>query len=179
MKCSDCGADIPSNLAACPECLKPIPPIQPKPLSPDANNENGGRSLGVSRLSNALSVMFYIGIITVFICEAIFNPGKNNTGVKAFGPRPLGLPNLCFLLLLSTILYLPFPLRVFPAFTRLTLEASKDGRSLRPISLLLYAWEVGTLHPELAESSMWFFFGLIYTLVLFGSWTIYAAWNGF
>src|SRR5262249_47657302 len=69
-----------------------------------------------------VSVLIYVVLVLVSFDSAV-----RDTSVKAFGERPLGMPNLLFVLALQTLLYLPMPW-VFWHWMRLTFQAWEDGK---------------------------------------------------
>ena len=172
MNCLDCGAEIPSNLAACPECLKPIPqPVQAVPqVDSIPSLEVRGKSLSIG-----LSLAGYLAPMAVFVVDAFIEPRP--IGLRAFGPRPLGLHYLCFEMLLFTLVYVPFPWFIFPAFTKL-MSHSGSNKPAGLFGLLIYAWKIGDSDPRTAEASFHFFCGLVYTVFLITAWGIYTAWVG-
>lgn len=93
--------------------------------------------------------------------------------VEAFGARPLGLPNLPFVLLLTTLLWLPLPwvFRHGMVLMRWKLAAGYGPRQ--------FVWKpfVGRADapPELRRSQAVVLFGAVYMFALVARWIAYAA----
>jgi hypothetical protein len=112
-----------------------------------------------------VSVLLYVVLVVVSFESAI-----QDTFVKAFGPHPLGIPLLVFVIGLQTILYLPMPW-VFWHLMRLGFQASLDGKKLG----IIYLLTVVNSHPQLRGSQRVCIGGLVYFAVICGAWIAYAA----
>jgi hypothetical protein len=96
--------------------------------------------------------------------------------IEAFGPRPLALPNVVFVLLLTTLLWLPLPwvFRHGMSLMHWKLAAGYGPRQ--------FVWKpfIGRADapPDLRRSQAVVLFGALYVFVLAAGWIAYAAWRG-
>jgi hypothetical protein len=126
------------------------------------------------RIAATVSMSALIYIILVLVS---FDSSVRDTFVKAFGERPSGMPNILFVLLLQTVLYLPMPW-VFWHMMMIIHQAIQDGRGIGKFSLLIYLASIGQLHPHLRRSRLVCIGGLVYFFAITGAWIIYAAARG-
>ncbi|HZN65159.1 MAG TPA: hypothetical protein VFB66_07630 [Tepidisphaeraceae bacterium] len=116
------------------------------------------------------------GLILAVLLGVQLDPNVRATSVEAFGARPLGLPNLMFVLVLTTLLWLPLPwvLRHGMALLNGKLAAGYGPRQ--------FVWKrfVGRADapPDLRRSQAAVLFGALYMFVLVAGWIAYTAWRG-
>jgi hypothetical protein len=116
------------------------------------------------------------GLLLAVLLGVQLDPNVRAKSVEAFGPRPLGFPNIVFVLLLTTLLWLPLPW-VFRH--GMSLMHWKLAAGYRPRQ---FVWKrfVGQpdVDPDLRRSQAVVLFGALYLVALAGGWIAYAAWRG-
>jgi hypothetical protein len=133
----------------------------------------GGPLLSPRASAIVMSILMFAILIGVQ-----FDPKVRNVATKAFGERPLGLPNLAFVILCTAVLYLPAPW-VFLHMSRLVRRKLDDGAmGGSTMGFLLYLARVGRIHPELRRSQRIVTLGFWYFLVLAALWIAYTVRRG-
>jgi hypothetical protein len=116
------------------------------------------------------------GLMLAVLLGVQLDPNVRAKWVEAFGPRPLGLPNLAFVLLLMTVLWLPLPW-VFRHGMLLMHWKLAAGYAPRQ-----FVWKsfVGRAEapPDLGRSQIVVLFGALYMFALMAGWIAYTAWRG-
>ena len=116
------------------------------------------------------------GLILAVLLGVQLDPNVRAKWVEAFGPRPLGLPNTAFVLLLMVLLWLPLPwvFRHGMLLFHWKLAAGYGPRQ--------FVWKafVGRADapPDLRRSQAVVLLGAPYMFVLVAGWIAYAAWRG-
>lgn len=127
---------------------------------------------GIPRWRLLLAAATSSVVIYAILVVVSFGSAVREIHVLAFGERPLGLPNIVFMLALQTLLYLPMPW-VFWHAVRLTLQSREDGEG---VTLGLgYLLTVHHGHPHLRYSQKVCLGGLLYFVAICGAWIVYAA----
>jgi len=125
-----------------------------------------------SRMSYALPAVIYIVII-----GTVFSPDVQPVLAKAFGREPFGFPVAWVVAAIQAIVLFPFVFAMHH-FMLIAGQAAADGRSIGKVGLLVYAANVGKLHPHLRRSQIISVAGLVYFVVICGTWIAYADAKG-
>ena len=125
-----------------------------------------------SKTSYALPALIYFLLI-----GTAFSPDVQPVLAKAFGAEPFGLPVVWVVAIVQAVLLFPFAYALHH-FMLIAHRAAADGHSIGKIGLLVYATNVGRLHPDLRRSQIIALAGLIYFVVICGIWIAYADAKG-
>jgi hypothetical protein len=124
------------------------------------------------RMQFAVAGLTSIVIYTIFVLVS-FESSAREVAVQAFGPRPLAIPNIFFVMGLGTLLFLPVPWIIWH-LTRVSWQARKDALH-SPLFFLIYLCTVGKQHPELQRSQWICVGGIGYFFAVAASWIVYAS----
>ena len=125
-----------------------------------------------SKMSYALPALIYVLLI-----GTVFSSDVQPVLVEAFGPEPFGYPVTWVVAIAQAVLWLPFVFALHH-FTLIAEQAAADGRSIGKMGLLAYLAEVGKRHPQLRRSQMISVSGLVYFVLICGTWIAYADAKG-
>jgi hypothetical protein len=139
--------------------------IQQLFLGKTPGERSGSLATRLRIMAILLSVLLYLVITLVS-----FESSAKETAIKAFGERPLGMPNLVFVLSLQTLLYLPIPWVLWHV-SRLAVQATQEGHRLG----IAYLLTVSSLHPELRRSQFISIGGLLYFIAICMAWIAYTS----
>jgi len=128
--------------------------------------------LGVRGATYLLTIAFYVVFVGVLLYDDV-----RVVREKAFGPRPLGLPNLLFTFLLLTILYAP-AVFVIPHIVLLVMRANPHGEPMGRWQTSENMRELIHVDPELRRSNRIAIAGVLYFVALAIAWIVYAAYRG-
>lgn len=176
-RCPDCKAKLPlirgDSCAECGAALRAVRHPFDNTVPDGAPDEEAAtvRSRSV-RTTTIVSIIIYFMLIT-----AALSTDSYRTWIKAFGPRPLGLPIPVFVSGLLTLLYLPMPF-AFLHFGRVAQQARHDGLGFYGVSALLYLSDVHHRHPHLTRSRLICLASLGYYVVVVVTWIIYTGVHG-
>ena len=119
-----------------------------------------------------ISVLFYIALLS-----AVLHPDSTATFLAAFGERPLGLPVRLFVVLLSTLCFVPTPVAALHLY-RLVFRAAGQGGGLGKTDILRAVFVTGSTEVDLRTSQRIVVgIGLFYLLLLI-AWIGYASYRG-
>jgi cytochrome bd-type quinol oxidase subunit 2 len=144
---------------------------QPGGISPEqaaAKEEEGEQAVWL-----LLSLLFYA------IAAGIhFYPEVHATDIKAFGAAPFGLPVTLVVIVIGTVLYMPFAW-MLRHFLRLAAQARKEDPVYRaiPYAVLVYILTAGG-HAHLRNSRTAVLLGMLYLFGLFAAWIAYTSMKG-
>jgi hypothetical protein len=176
--CGHCGRKV-SQFGAlfCPHCNKALielPPPGPPPPAEARPPSWSEKTLEENRPTARLAAVIASLTIYVLIVTVALDPRDQAKAARVFGPEPMGMTSQHFVLLLVTILYLPFPWVAYQ-YVLIIMQAIRDGMSPLGLSALMFLFEVNQYHPALIRSKWICLGGACYFFATAAIWIVYAA----
>lgn len=124
-----------------------------------------------------MSIVLAIILYAIFI-GVNFDPNVTAVQAKVVGDNPLGIPVRTFFIILNMILFFPI-FFVSKHFINISTYALSQGKSIRPLGMLIYVFSIGNEHPaEIRKSKNIFLLSLLYLILVFAAWIILTSIKG-